>query len=387
MTKTEKERIRGVIEENLRREIEAAITYRALADRERDARRRNILERLAAMEDAHAQRWAEELRRIGFAVPGEEDGVRTRVREAVTSRSTVDVVREMEAREDAHAKEYRQQVDALGAERYGRILDEISGDEKRHAVVLGRLASGDSISPKAAIEAQLEHMRSHERWHVNTGSWLGDAIYGVNDGLGAIFGIVSGVAGYTGGSHFVIIAGLAGMLASTLSMASGAYLSVKSEREIVEAEITRERSEIAESPEEERAELSLFYQLKGLSEGEADRVAERLSQNEDTFLKTMAQEELGISEEGGKNPVRSAVSGGISTAVGAMIPVVPFFFMQGLPAVIVAAVVSLVAHFGVGAGKSLVTVRPWWKSGLEMTIVGAIEGGLTFFIGLALAHG
>jgi len=384
-TGTGKERIQKAITENVRREIEAALTYRALADGEKDARKRGILAKMADMEDAHARRWVEELQRLGADAPPEEANVRERIQREIKGQRAEDVVRRMEAAEEAHAEEYRQQVEALGAERYGKILEEISKDEKGHAKTLADIASDFPISPVSAIQERLDQMRNREKWHVSTGSWLGDAIYGVNDGLGAIFGIVSGVAGYTGGSHFVVIAGLAGMLASTLSMASGAYLSVKSEAEIREAEIHREGLEIAESPEEERAELSLLYQLKGLSEEEADAIASRLSENESTFLKTMAQEELGISEDTVKNPVTSAVSGGISTAVGAMIPVVPFFFLTGLPAVIVAAGVSLAAHFGVGAAKSLVTVRSWWKSGFEMMIVGAIEGGITYFIGVALS--
>lgn len=383
-TGTDKERLSKVIAENLRREVEAALIYRALAEREKDARRRRVLTQMADMEDGHARRWAGELRRLGAGVPPEEAGVRERVRNQVDGQRAETVIKEMEASEDAHAEEYRHQVEALGAERYGKILEEISKDERGHARMLAGL--GRDFSPISAVQERLDQIRGRERWHVSTGSWLGDAIYGVNDGLGAIFGIVSGVAGYTGGSHFVVIAGLAGMLASTLSMASGAYLSVKSEAEIREAEIHREGMEISESPEEERAELSLFYQLKGLSEEEADAVAAKLGENRETFLRTMAQEELGISEDTVKNPVTSAVSGGLSTAVGAMIPVIPFFFLNGLPAVIVAAGVSLAAHFGVGASKSLVTVRPWWKSGFEMMIVGAIEGGITYFIGVALAH-
>jgi VIT1/CCC1 family predicted Fe2+/Mn2+ transporter len=95
--------------------------------------------------------------------------------------------------------------------------------------------------------------------------WIGDAIYGVNDGLGAVFGIVSGMAGYTGGSEVVLAAGLAGTLASALSMGAGAYLAAKSQREVYESEVTREQREIEEDPHEELMELELFYQLKGFS--------------------------------------------------------------------------------------------------------------------------
>jgi VIT1/CCC1 family predicted Fe2+/Mn2+ transporter len=227
-----------------------------------------------------------------------------------------------------------------------------------------------------------------ERWHKRGGGWIGDAIYGANDGLGAVFGIVSGVAGATGGSsQTVLIAGLAGMLASALSMGSGAYLATKSEREIYQAEIDRERSEIEEDPEEEKEELALFYQLKGFSEDESHTLAERLSQHPDQFLRTLAHEELGLSEESFPNPLLSALSATISTGLGAFIPIIPFFFLSGFVAVIWAAVISLAAHFAVGAAKTLVTGRSLWVSGMEMTVVGLIEAVITYLLGVLFHAG
>src|SRR6202042_802071 len=100
----------------------------------------------------------------------------------------------------------------------------------------------------------------------------------------------------------------------------------------------------------------------------------------------LSTERLGHTEEALSNPLISASSGALSTAVGAIIPVIPFFFMSGLNAVIAAAIVSLAAHFAVGAAKSLITVRSWWSSGFEMTIVGAVEGAVTYGIGILLGH-
>jgi VIT1/CCC1 family predicted Fe2+/Mn2+ transporter len=95
---------------------------------------------------------------------------------------------------------------------------------------------------------------------------------------------------------------------------------------------------------------------------------------------------LSTTEDGLRKPWTSAISGTLSTALGAMIPIVPFFFLTGCPAVIVAAVVSLLAHFAVGAAKSLITIRSWWSSGFEMTFVGAIEGAVLYLIGIALGR-
>jgi vacuolar iron transporter family protein len=193
--------------------------------------------------------------------------------------------------------------------------------------------------------------------------------------------------GATAGSqHYVVIAGLAGMLASALSMGSGAYLATKSENEMHEAQLARERREIEEDPEEEKHELELIYRLRGFSPDEARLLVDRVSQNQDLFLETLAQLELGISPEPSGNPVSAAISGSISTAVGAIIPVIPFFFLSGYTAIIVAAIVSLIAHFAVGAAKTLVTIRSWWSSGLEMTVVGAVEGVITYVVGVGFAH-
>src|SRR5260370_37383950 len=146
-----------------------------------------------------------------------------------------------------------------------KIAEEAMFEERDHAVILRTLAGGALPSPRSALDSILRR----ERWHVRGHGWIGDAIYGVNDGLGAVFGIVSGMAGYTGGSQVVLAAGLAGTLASALSMGAGAYLSSKSQREVYESEIAREQSEIDDDPHHDRLQLELFYQLKGFSEDES----------------------------------------------------------------------------------------------------------------------
>ena len=166
-------------------------------------------------------------------------------------------------------------------------------------------------------------------------------------------------------------------------MGAGAYLAVKSEGEVYEAEIAREKAEVEENPEEEIEEMALFYQLQGFSAEESQKMAERLAENPEQLVQAMAQSELGLSEHRFPSPWKSAASASLSTAVGAFIPIVPFFFMSGLPAVIVAFIISIVAHFAVGAVKSLITIRSWWASGLEMTLVGIIEAVVTYGLGLA----
>ncbi|MGI5836781.1 MAG: VIT1/CCC1 transporter family protein, partial [Chloroflexota bacterium] len=241
--------------------------------------------------------------------------------------------------------------------------------------------------PVREPQSRLEAILHREKWHGKGGSWIGDAIYGVNDGLTAVFGIVAGVAGASTSNDFIVVAGLAGVLSSALSMGASAYLANKAEREVFEAELAREREEIEENPEEEREEMELFYQLKGFTEDEARTMVDRLASQPEQFLRTLAHEELGLSEERLPNPNLAAFVGTVSTALGGIVPVLPFFFLVGEVGILVSLFISVLAHFAVGASKSIVTLRSWWKSGLEMTAVALIVAIVAHALGRALAIG
>jgi vacuolar iron transporter family protein len=370
-----------VVKRNWRAEVETAQVYRDLAARETDEKRKAILLRMAEAEERHAQRWEQKLRDMGQPPPQLPDNVWTRFKRRFTRSLGTDIaIRRMEAAEEKHEREFSSQRErALAHEPDVQdFLRESALEEKAHARALNAMAQPQSA--KSALDTILKR----ERWHGRGGSWVADAIYGVNDGLGAVFGIVSGVAGATNNAqHYILISGLAGMIASSLSMGAGAYLAVKSEGEVYEAEIAREKAEVEENPEEEIEEMSLFYQLQGFSPDDAQRMAEKLAEQPDQLVQAMAQSELGLSEHRFPHPWKSSASAAISTAVGAFIPIIPFFFMTGMPAVVAAFAISIVAHFIVGAVKSLITLRSWWTSGLEMTFVGVIEAAVTYGLGLA----
>jgi len=362
------------------REVEAAATYRHLANRERDPNRKDILARLADQEDRHAARWSERIAAATGRAPNRQD-----VEHGLSWFQRISdpnvVLHRLEQEENKAEAEYDQLLARLTDPADRQIAEEAMLEERDHAIVLRTLAGGKIPTPRSTLDTIL----GRERWHVRSSSWIGDAIYGVNDGLGAVFGIVSGMAGYTGGSEVVLAAGLAGTLASALSMGAGAYLSSKSQREVYESEVSREQTEIEEDPHEEMLELELFYQLKGFSAAEARDMAERLQREPKQFLRTLVHEELGLSEENFPNPWRSTVSASVSTAIGGLIPIIPFFFTVGMPAVVASFIISTLAHFLVGASKTLVTMRPWWASGLEMTVVGILEAAITYGLGLAFA--
>ncbi|HUV70137.1 MAG TPA: VIT1/CCC1 transporter family protein [Terracidiphilus sp.] len=388
------QKILAALEGNWQAEMEGYHTYNALADRDAEPVRAQVLRHLAAAELEHATLWAERIKELGGPEPeyrgspgGEADSLANRaggIRMAL---------RRLEIEESRHIANYGEQLKALGDEGSMAILDHVIEDEKDHYRELGSLLRGHYTAPAGApkIEAKAvleEMLAKRNNGRKQPGAWIGDAIYGVNDGLGAIFGIVSGVSGATAGeAKYVLLAGISGMIASALSMGSGAYLAAKSEREIYEAEVAREREAIAMNGPEARELLSLYYQVKGLPEADALNMVSHIANDPDQLLRALSSERLGSSEESLSNPMVSALSGALSTAVGAVIPIIPFFFMQGLDAVIAAAVISLIAHFAVGAAKSLITVRSWWSSGFEMTVVGALEGAVTYGIGIMLGKG
>ncbi len=367
------------------REIEAAQLYRALGEAQKDLKKQRIFIRLAESEESHANQFSARIRELGGVVPEAETNPTAAQRLLFKTLGTDAMLRRMEADEEKNIALFERNASDLASDPESHeLFNRIEEEEKRHAVALHSLKSQDE--PRTRLEAMLKG----EKWHNSTGSWIGDAIYGVNDGLGAVFGVVSGMAGATGasaasgglsGDSVVRVAGLVAMLASALSMGASAFMASKSEREVYDAEIERERSEIENSPEHETEELSLLYQLKGFSEEEADKVAERISSQPELFLKTMAQEELGLTERSFPNPLIGAFSAALSTAVGGIVPIIPFFFLRGIPAVIASAAVGMIAHFVVGAAKSLITARSWWASGLEMTVIGIITGGVTFGLG------
>src|SRR5580765_3338215 len=285
----------ATVEKMWRREVEAATTYRHLADRERDIKRKDILLRLAGQEENHATRWAERITAATGRTPDRKEVERGLSWFQRISDPNV-VLHRLEQEENRAEEEYDQLMARLSDPADRQIAEDAKNEERDHAIILRTLAGGAIPSPRSTLDTILRR----ERWHVRGAGWIGDAIYGVNDGLGAVFGIVSGMAGYTGGSEVVLAAGLAGTLASALSMGAGAYLSSKSQREVYESEIEREQGEMLE--------LELFYQLKGFSAEESRTMAERLQQEPKQFLRTLVHEELGLSEDNFPNPWRSTLS-------------------------------------------------------------------------------
>ncbi|MCH8025301.1 MAG: VIT1/CCC1 transporter family protein [Chloroflexi bacterium] len=258
------------------------------------------------------------------------------------------------------------------------VVQDLAADERRHYRALGSLSG----RPDAASIAR------HERWHPKgSGGTLRAAIFGVSDGLVSNLALVMGFAGAQADAEFVMLAGVAGLIAGACSMAAGEYVSMRAQRELFERQIALEATELQLMPEEEEAELALIYRAKGVPAAEAEQLASRIMENPEVALDTLAREELGLDPDQLGSPWGAAISSFLAFTVGAIIPVLAYFTGAGLAQFAVSAAMSGVALFAVGAGVSLFTGRSGLYSGGRQLIIGAAAAAVTFGIGSAIGVG
>jgi VIT1/CCC1 family predicted Fe2+/Mn2+ transporter len=219
---------------------------------------------------------------------------------------------------------------------------------------------------------------------VERGGNLRAAVFGVNDGLVSNASLIMGVAGATQQNAIVLITGVAGMLAGALSMASGEYVSVRSQRELFEYQIGLEREELEYYPEEEAEELALIYNARGLPMEQARDMAGKLIRDPEKALDSLAREELGLNPDDLGSPWGAALSSFAAFSAGSMVPILPFLFMMGPAPIKVAAILTGLSLFVVGAVLSLFTGRGALYSGLRMVLVGGTAGLVTYLIGRLL---
>ncbi len=221
---------------------------------------------------------------------------------------------------------------------------------------------------------------------MNVRYWLSDSIYGINDGLAAIFGIIAGVSGYGASRQFILMSGMFGVIASGLSMAAGAWLAAKSENELVDSERQRQIVAHDEHPEKQLTLLGGHFTALGFTDSEAGWISRRIADKPENIVRLLLVMEHGFHGDHRKRPWDSALFGGISTWIGGMIPLFPLLFVAGVSGFWLAAIVSIIAHFVVGAAKSKVTGRLWWAGGLEMMFAGIIVGLAAYGLGAAGAR-
>lgn len=355
---------------HLQDEIDAAYLYSTLESKTTRDNERESYGRLKNIEYKHVEAWSTLLKENEIEHHIHKPSFKARAMSSLTGLMGISWLREIMLREEgdevkSYLKLYKQSHDAATQE----IAIRLAKDSAGHAQSLNELMGRDK-----------------EPWHqTGSGGILRNVVYGFNDGLTANFGLIAGVIGAHSSDHFILVSGAAGLLADALSMGASGYLAAKSEREVYDHEIRMEAEEIKMMPELEQEELAVIYQTKGMDESSAAILAAEVMKDPDRALNEKVREELGIAEAG-MSPVREAWLTGIATAVGAFIPVLPFIFLTGYPAIITAFILAMLMHFGVGAARSFFTGRNLWRSGLEMFIVGMGVAIIGYILGDMITH-
>lgn len=345
--------------------------YRAMAEVEPDAAKAELFTKLVEAEMRHASRWAEKLGMDPSELQPSGGGLKLALyRRGASMFGTSRLVPLLLRGEAKDVAAYASDPEAK----------DFAAEERRHAMALRQMADG--VDPMEALRG--------ERWHRFTGGGgnLRAAVLGVNDGLvsnfSLVMGVAGGVAGITDPAGFVLLAGVAGLLAGAFSMAAGEYISVRSQRDIYEYQIGIEAGELEEFPEEEEEELVLIYQAKGLSEEEAKGVAARIMSNPDVALDTMVREELGLDPNDLGSPSGAAMSSFAAFVAGAVVPIFPYLINLGASAFILSAAFSVVALALVGGTLALASGKSVYYGALRMLVVGGAAAAVTYGIGRAI---
>lgn len=349
---------------NLADEERAAALYESLAEAEKDPERAEVFRDLAAIERRHAGTWREKIEKAGVDLHPVPPGLKERFLVFLARRlGTAEVLPILEATERGADGAYAGQADAraLGMDR----------EEKVHARVFQAMGEGGP-----------QTIAREEKWHRGSrGGTLRAAVFGMNDGLVSNFSLIMGVAGAEPERSVLLLTGMAGMLAGAFSMAAGEYVSVRSQRELYEHEIEKEKKELEASPEEEARELALIYRAKGLPREEAERLGRAIVQNPESALDTLAREELGLDPADLGSPWGAAGSSFAAFVAGALVPLFPFFFLKGGPGLLLSTVLSGLALLAVGALLAFFSGRSPLRGALRMLLIGGGVAAVTNVVG------
>jgi vacuolar iron transporter family protein len=332
-------------------EKRSAHLYRLLAEIEKGTPREALFAELGRAAEGQAQIWAQAATRAGESLPAFTPGLRVRIAALLVRR--------------------------LGPR---RVLPVLAALKVRGLSAYSGAATGHAM-PTSVEQVIAGHSGA------NRGGNLRAAVFGVNDGLVSNVSLILGVAGASPQGDVILLTGAAGLLSGAFAMAAGEYISMRSQRELLESQIGLERAELTEYPREEAAELALIYASRGIPEDEARALATRILADPARALDTLAREELGLNPDELGSPVGAAAFSFGSFAIGASIPLAPFLFLAGRPALMLAIGLAACSLFTVGAILSLFTgTRALW-GGLRMLLLGGAAGAATFAIGSLLGVG
>jgi len=352
---------------NLQTEIDACYLYQKLAEHEADPVIAHVFRQMSDIEKGHAEAFAkkENLKPENLMAPSWRAKTLNLIGRVFGYDYVLGTLMDIEKNISA----------AIITTKKKNNL-EITGKESNHVSILRAILEKETnVTGK-----QLSKFESRHR--TVGGNAIRAAVLGGNDGLVSNFSLVMGIAGATSGQEGVLLAGLAGLLAGALSMSLGEWISVKSSQELYENQMQLEMEELETNPEGEMKELALIYIAKGVPEEQARQMAEETMKDKSQAHEVLVKEELGINAEELKgSAVEAAVYSFILFAIGAVIPVIPFMFTNGMKAIIISVSLSAGGLFLIGSAITLFTGRNVWFSGFRQVLFGLAAAAITFGIG------
>jgi VIT1/CCC1 family predicted Fe2+/Mn2+ transporter/rubrerythrin len=340
--------------------------FEILARKAKDERIKQLLLRIGAEEESHAEFWFERIKELGDKRQG---ATKTFLRDwkvgfMMRILGTKGFFEWAVVGEEEGVRDLAVQAENIGDPAASQAWSRTASDERLH------------------LERMKTEVLGMEAWEIRGGGGVRDMIFGANDGLVSTLAFVAGVVGAITNPSIVLLAGIAELFAGTISMAVGSYQSSKSELEVLERESRRKKAKKGKTPEEEREELIKFYEAEGFKRGEAQTIVDRIIKEKELPLQAATIEQLGLAPEELGNPVKAGVLCGVSFGLAALVPILPFVLPIGIWDALIASVIGTVATlFGVGAMKTIFSRRNWVRSGLEMMGIGASAAAITYVIG------
>jgi vacuolar iron transporter family protein len=353
--------------QSIQTEVDASFLYKTLAENEQDFLVADVFRQMSDIENSHALAFLKKNKLNESQMP--PPSVRARILKVIGKilgyEYVLGVLLDTEkslSTTIVNVKKNTQQTPSVSDTAHVAILRNILDSQSKIA--------GSSLA------------RFEKRHRSVGGNALRAAVLGGNDGLVSNFSLVMGIAGATNGQKEVLLAGLAGLLAGALSMALGEWISVKSSQELYENQMALEMEELEVNPEGEEKELTLIYRTKGIPEAQAKQMASEAIKDKDHAHQILIKEELGINEQELQgSAMEAAITSFFLFAIGAIIPVIPFFFKGGMQAVVISTVLSALGLFIIGASITLFTGKSMVYSGFRQVIFGLMAAAITFGIG------
>lgn len=352
---------------NIQTEVDASFLYKVLADSESDANVAEVFRQMSEIEHSHAIAFmkANHLDLSKLPLPSNRAKILRTIGKVFGNDYILGVLMDTEKSISSSVLSARKKTNTP-----------ISISDTAHVTILQNILNNSPTVSGSSLA------RFEKRHRSVGGNALRAAVLGGNDGLVSNFSLVMGIAGATGGQKEVLLTGIAGLLAGALSMSLGEWISVQSSKELYENQMQLEMEELETNPEGEEKELALIYFSKGIPEDQAKQMAQEIMSDKDRAHEVLIREELGINKEDLQgSAMEAAVSSFILFAIGAIIPVVPFFFLGGMKAIILSTIMSALGLFLIGASITLFTGKNVWYSGFRQVLFGLLAAAITFGIG------